>query len=58
MTKQEGRPPIYKQTMKQTAVYLPDYQRRWLESQPGSNSEIIRELIDEKIKHQKEPHDQ
>jgi len=41
-----GRPPLYDQTMKQTAVRLPKYQIEWLYQQPGGMAETIRKLVD------------
>jgi len=49
MTK-PGRPPIYNDKMKQTAIYLPEYMLDWLKSQPDTMSEIIRQLIENAMK--------
>lgn len=40
-----GRPTYYGQTMKQTAVWLPDEMITWLKAQPGTMGEAIRDLI-------------
>lgn len=45
-----GRPPMYDQTMKQTALYLPEPMINWLKAQDGNMSETIRELIDQQMK--------
>lgn len=40
-----GRPTYYGQPMKQTALWLPEEMIAWLKNQPGSMSDVIRELI-------------
>lgn len=40
-----GRPPIYDQPMKQTAIWLPEEMLNWLKQQPKPMSEIMRDLI-------------
>lgn len=42
---QQGRPPIFDEPMKQTAIWLPKEMIKWLKSQPGTMSEVIRNLI-------------
>ena len=44
-----GRPPLYEQPMKQTAIYLSPNQLEWLKAQSGSMSEMVRRMIDEAI---------
>jgi hypothetical protein len=44
-----GRPPLYGESMRQTAVWLPDEMITWLKSQ-GNMSETIRELIEQAMK--------
>lgn len=41
-----GRPTIYGETMKQTAIWLPESMLTWLKAQPKSMSEIIRDLVE------------
>lgn len=45
-----GRPTLYGEKMKQTAVWLPEPMMTWLKDQPGSISETIRDLIDQAMK--------
>lgn len=40
-----GRPTFYGEPMKQTAIWLPESMLTWVKSQPGSMSEVIRDLI-------------
>ena len=40
-----GRPPIYKEAMKQTAIRIPEHQAEWLARQPDGISATIRALI-------------
>jgi hypothetical protein len=40
-----GRPTLYGETMRQTAIYLPEDMIAWLNQQPGNMSVTIRELI-------------
>lgn len=40
-----GRPTFYSKKMKQTAVWLTEEMIKWLKSQPGTMSEVIRKLI-------------
>lgn len=42
---EQGRPPLYGEKMKQTAVWLPEAMADWLKNQPGGVSETIRDLI-------------
>jgi hypothetical protein len=43
---ERGRPPMYgDQPMRQTAIYLPEEYIAWLKAQPGSMSDVVRELI-------------
>lgn len=42
-----GRPPLYGETMTQTAVRLPGYQIDWLKQQPEGISAKLRELVDQ-----------
>ena len=42
---QAGRPPMYGQKMRQTALYLPDEMLAWLKAQPGTASETVRDLV-------------
>jgi len=44
-----GRPALYDEPMKQTAIYLPEEMLTWLNAQPGNNSETVRALIQEKM---------
>ena len=46
-----GRPSIYDKPMKQTALWLTDEMIEWLKAQPGSMSEQLRSMIEEKMKH-------
>jgi hypothetical protein len=41
-----GRPPMYGEPMRQTAVWLPENMIAWLQAQPGSQSETMRALIE------------
>jgi hypothetical protein len=41
-----GRPPMFEESMKQTAIYLPENMLDWLKSQPGNMSETVRSLIE------------
>lgn len=43
------RPPLFDETMTQTAIRLPDYQIEWLKAQ-GGMAETIRNLIDAAMK--------
>ena len=45
-----GRPPLYGEKMKQTAVWLPVEMADWLKAQPGGVSETIRGLIAQAMK--------
>jgi len=45
-----GRPTLYGEKMKQTAVWLPEPMMTWLKDQTGSVSETIRDLIDQAMK--------
>jgi hypothetical protein len=45
-----GRPPIYGERMRQTAIWLPEEMANWLKSQPGSISETLRGLIAQAMK--------
>lgn len=45
-----GRPTLYGEKMKQTAVWLPDPMMTWLKDQPGGISETIRDLVDQAMK--------
>lgn len=47
--KSPGRPPLYSEPMKQTAVLLPTEMIEWLSHQPGGMSETIRQMISEKM---------
>ncbi len=40
-----GRPPIYGESMRQTAIWLPEEMVAWLKTQPDTMSETIRDLI-------------
>ncbi len=42
-----GRPTLYGKPMKQTAIWLPDEMIDWLKAQPGSMSDVMRDLIDQ-----------
>jgi len=44
-----GRPALYDKPMKQTAVWLPEEMLEWLKAQPGSMSDQIRAMIEEKM---------
>jgi len=44
-----GRPPMYDEPMRQTAVWLPEEMIDWLKSQDGSMSDAIRGLIESKM---------
>ena len=46
IVEEAGRPPIYDQPMKQTAIWLPDHMIAWLKAQPGTMSETMRRLIE------------
>lgn len=45
-----GRPPIYGEKMRQTAIWLPEEMAEWLKDQPGSISETLRGLIAQAMK--------
>ena len=45
---ERGRPTLYEEKMKQTAIWLPDEMIAWLKSQPGTMSDVIRILLEEK----------
>lgn len=45
-----GRPTYYDETMRQTALWLPEHMITWLKAQPQPMGETIRLLIDEAIK--------
>jgi hypothetical protein len=40
-----GRPTLYGQSMRQTAIYLPENMISWLNQQPNNMSATIRDLI-------------
>lgn len=40
-----GRPPIYSEAMRQTAIFLPEHMITWLKAQPGGMSETVRKLV-------------
>lgn len=40
-----GRPPLYGETMGQTAVRLPPEMVEWLKEQPGGMAETVRNLV-------------
>lgn len=47
-----GRPAIYDKPMKQTAVWLTEEMIEWLKAQPGSMSDQLRAMIEEKMNHE------
>ena len=49
-TKSEGRPPIYSEKMKQTAIFLPLDMIEWLRQKPGTMSENVRQIIADAMK--------
>ena len=49
IVEQPGRPTLYGETMRQTAIYLPEEMIAWINAQPGSMSETIRGLIQDKM---------
>jgi len=48
-----GRPAIYDKPMKQTAVWLTEEMIAWLKAQPGSMSDQLRAMIEEKMQHER-----
>lgn len=51
MKKKMGRPPLYKETMKQiSGIYLTPEQISWINKQEVKRGEYIRSLIDKEIK--------
>ena len=48
-----GRPSIYAKPMKQTAVWLTTEMLEWLKSQPGSMSDQLRAMIEEKMQNER-----
>ena len=49
IVEQSGRPTLYGETMRQTAIYLPEEMIAWLNTQSGGMSETIRGLIQDKM---------
>ena len=47
-----GRPVLYDKPMKQTAIWMTTEMIEWLKSQPGSMSDQMRAMIEEKMKHE------
>lgn len=47
VVEEAGRPPLYDEPMKQTAVWLPEHMIAWLKDQPGTMSKAMRRLIDQ-----------
>ena len=45
-----GRPPFYSKKMKQTAIWLTEEMIDWLKKQPGTMSEVLRNLIEDAMK--------
>jgi Mg2+/Co2+ transporter CorB len=51
IVKKMGRPPLYKETMKQiSGIYLTPEQIAWINKQEVKRGEYIRRLIDKEIK--------
>lgn len=44
-SREAGRPTLFGEPMRQTAIYLPEHMITWLKAQPGTMSEAVRELI-------------
>lgn len=45
-----GSTPLYGEPMKQTAIYMPAHMIDWLKSQDGTMSEVIRAMIEDKMR--------
>lgn len=45
-----GRPSLYDKPMKQTAVWLTEEMIEWIKTQPGSMSDQLRDMIEEKMR--------
>lgn len=48
-----GRPSIYDKPMRQTAIWLTEEMIAWLKAQPGSMSDQLRAMIEEKMQNER-----
>jgi len=45
-----GRPPLFEKSLVKTSFWLKDEMIEWLKKQPGTMSEVLRNLIEDAMK--------